>query len=125
MILHLAVEGQVRVCQGGGTGWRTRRAETQGGEGWHVLRTAGTCGQSDSEGGGEANQKEEQVGRISGKPVGCEAGACRVSKESGIQMLGSGEDQIGGEHGAQLERVLGHCVAGVPGEMRGGCLTGG
>ena len=41
VILHLATEGQARVCQGCGTGWGTRTAEVQGSEGWHVLGTGG------------------------------------------------------------------------------------
>ena len=38
--------------------------------------------QPGSGGGEEANWEEEQVGRMSGRPAGCEAGACRVSEES-------------------------------------------
>lgn len=57
---HLGFEEQVRVRQGGGTG---------------------TCAANQAVGDEEANWEEEQVGRMSGKPAGCETGACSVSRE--------------------------------------------
>lgn len=100
VILHLATEGQVRVCQGRGTGWGTGTAEVQGSEGWHVL---GTAGKSVASWAVEEVKRPARKRRRSG---GCQGGCLGVRqvpavcrRNQWIQMLGSEEDWVEDEDG--------------------------
>ena len=99
VILHLATEGQVRVCQGHGTGWGTRVAEEQGSEGWHVLGTPGKTVASWAVGevkrpAGKSRSGGSQGGWLRVRQV---PAVCR--RNQWIQMLSS-EERVGDENGA-------------------------